>query len=640
MKHGANLLSPLFRKVSMNNSTLIQKLEQHAYALRIDSIRATTASKSGHPTSCLSAAELISTLFFHTLRFDSANPYAANNDRFILSKGHAIPVVYAAWKQLGIISDAELLSLRKVDSPLEGHPTPRFAYNEAATGSLGQGLGIGVGMALNARLQKNSYTTFVMMGDGEITEGSIWEAADLASHYKLTNLVGIIDCNHFGQSESTLNGHDAEKIAAKFTAFGWHSIVVDGHSIDAILNALDQRSTTHPTVIVAKTYKGYGLEAIENKNGFHGKPFKEDELASVFAALAKRFPAQAGASFSQPSLVNRTKEQSLHNATPKVDTDKLTALCSKNPTMAPRKAYGYALAHMGSSNEKLVVLDADVKNSTFSELFQDQHPDRFFQCFIAEQNMVSVATGLTLRGNIAFSATFGAFFTRAHDQIRMAAIGRVPLRLCGSHCGVSIGEDGPSQMALEDIAMMRSIPHSIVLYPSDGVSAYALTTLMTGYNEGISYLRTTRETLPTLYKPTDEFTIGGCKVLKESVHDKACIITAGITVHEALKAYETLKKRGILISIIDLYSVKPFDEETVCRVVHASNGAAIVVEDHYAQGGIGEAIASLCYNEGFDLEHLAVQELSRSGSPSELMALAGIDAAAIVACVETFVKKH
>ncbi len=623
------------------NPELITTLEQHAYTLRIDSIKATTASKSGHPTSCLSAADMIAALFFNTIRMDTSNPFAANNDRFIMSKGHAIPVVYAAWRQLGIISEEELLSLRQVTSPLEGHPTPRFAYNEAATGSLGQGLGIAVGMALNARLNKLDYTTFVMMGDGEIAEGSIWEAADLASHYKLTNLVGIVDSNHFGQSQSTLDGHNEQKIAGKFAAFGWHTIIINGHNMAEIVAALANRDTTKPTVIVAKTYKGYGLEELEDKNGFHGKPFKTEELSKIFATLAKRFPAAAKGSITVKPLVKRTLPLQVANTTPAINQEKLRGLCIKNNTMAPRKAYGYALAHLGASLQKLVVLDADVKNSTFGELFEDEHAERFFQCFVAEQNMISVATGLALRGNIPFAATFGAFFTRAHDQIRMAAIGKVPLRLCGSHCGVSIGEDGPSQMALEDIAMMRALPNSIVLYPSDAVSAYALTTLMAGYNTGISYLRTTRESLPMLYQSTESFEIGGCKVLKESAHDKVCIIAAGITVHEALKAYDILRnKHGIFISIIDLYSVKPFDEETVSRVVHASGGTVIVVEDHYAEGGIGEAIATLCYNEAFDMEFLAVTEVSRSGKPDELLRLANIDTQAIVDSVKRLVKKQ
>ncbi len=615
---------------------VIASLEAHALGLRIDSARATTASKSGHPTSCFSAADIISTLFFHTMHFDATNPKNPTNDRFIMSKGHAIPVVYAAYKQLGVITDAQLMSLRKVDSILEGHPTPRFAYNEAATGSLGQGLSIGIGVTLQARLDNEYFKTFVMLGDGEIAEGSVWEAAAFAGYNNLENLIAIVDCNRLGQSDHTSDQHDIKSIARKFAAFGWHTITIDGHNIPVILDALAE-ATSHkgsPIAIIAKTFKGHGLESIQNKLGFHGKPFTEQELIITIEALKLSFSRAA------------SQLEKLNQHIPVVTTKIPTPVYPKNTTnlsndaardqfalgksMAPRKAYGYALTALGS-NKAVVVLDADVKNSTFSEIFETSYPDRFFQCFIAEQNMVSIATGLISHGKIAFAATFGAFFTRAHDQIRMASIGRIPLRLCGSHCGVSIGEDGPSQMALEDIAMMRCIPNSVVLYPSDAVSAYALTCAMANYYDGISYLRATRESLPVLYEENEAFPIGGCKVLKQSANDKLCIVTAGITLHEALKAHAQLAKDGISVAIIDLYSIKPLDGTTVAKVAALANGKILTVEDHYLEGGLGEAVKTALPAGNFSVEHLAVKDLSRSGKPYELLNLAGIDSAHIIA---------
>lgn len=622
---------------------VIAMLEARALGLRIDSARATTASKSGHPTSCFSAADIIAGLFFHTMHFDIANPKNPTNDRFIMSKGHAIPVVYAAYKQLGVITDEELMSLRAVTSRLEGHPTPRFAYNEAATGSLGQGLAIGIGAALQARLDNLYFKTFVMLGDGEIAEGSVWEAAEFAGYNNLENLIAIVDCNRLGQSDHTIAQHDIERIARKFAAFGWHTITIDGHSMPIILDALAE-ATAHkgmPTVIVAKTMKGYGLDSLQNKIGFHGKPFTEQELGATIDALKTKFSKATNQLIAleqqQPSVVPHIQEPAMISITLDLNSDVAKEHFALGKLMAPRKAYGYALVALGKASRDVVVVDADVKNSTFADLFEKEHADRFIQSFIAEQNMVSIATGLISRGKIAFAATFGAFFTRAHDQIRMAGIGRVPLRLCGSHCGVSIGEDGPSQMALEDLAMMRSIPHSIVLYPSDGVSAYALTTEMANYTAGISYLRTTRENLPILYKENEAFPIGGCKVLKQSSNDQLCIVAAGITLHEALKAYAKLASEGINIAIIDLYSIKPLDAATLSKVATQAGGKILTVEDHYLEGGLGEAVKAALAHESFKVESLAVTDFSRSGKPHELLALAGIDATHITAAVHKMV---
>ena len=635
----------------MANNEKIPFLQNVALNLRIDSIRATTASGSGHPTTCLSAADLIAALYFHVMQFDVNDPHNENNDRFILSKGHGIPVVYAAYKQLGVITDEQLMDLRKFDSPLEGHPTPRFEYNEAATGSLGQGLAIACGMALNAKKDKKSYKTYVMLGDGEIAEGSVWEAAEFAAYYQLDNLVGIIDLNRFGQSGESLYDHRVETVIKRFDAFGWHAVAVDGHNMDEIVATFEKIKavSAKPVMIVAKTFKGYGLKDVENKNGYHGKPFKKEELDRVVEELKVRFADAAAVRTSRYIPLRGTLEANGKetNRTPiaiDLTTDANTARFDIDQKMPTRKAYGYALAALGRESTAVYALDGDVKNSTYSDIFEKECPERFVQCFIAEQTMVGVATGLQARGKIPFAATFGAFFTRAHDQIRMASVGRNALRLCGSHCGVSIGQDGPSQMALEDIAMMRAIPDSIVLYPSDAVSAFKLTECMANYHDGISFLRTTRSATSILYDKKEEFKVGGCKVLKQSDNDSACIVAAGITLHEALKAYEQLKEKGVHVSVIDAYSVKPLDAETIIDVAKKSGNRVITVEDHYIQGGLGEAVthalstspfalSERSESNGFRVETLAVTQISRSGTPEKLMRYAGINAEGIVKLV-------
>ncbi len=612
-------------------------LKHQALNIRIDSIRATTASKSGHPTSCLSAADIISVLFFHTLKHDLKNPKASNNDRFILSKGHAIPMVYAAYKHLGVISDEELMSLRKFDSVLEGHPTPRFVHNEAATGSLGQGLAVAAGMALSAKHEKLNCRTYVMMGDAEIAEGSIWEAAELISHNKLDSVVGIVDANRLGQSQAVMHDHEVEKYARKFEAFGWQAFVIDGHNVEEIVETFEKTKTIKdkPCVLIAKTFKGYGLDDRENKNNYHGKPIKDDELEETLAHLKNRFSDAARYKPASPYIPilpegNNEKPEKHRPISIDIASDINTSVFDQNQKIATRKAYGYALAALGRANKEIFALDGDVKNSTFSEIFEQEFPERFVECFVAEQNMIGVSTGLQARGKIPFAATFAAFFTRAHDQIRMASIGRNALRLCGSHAGVSIGEDGPSQMGLEDLCMMRAIPDSIVLYPSDGVSTYKLTELMANYHEGVSYMRTTRSTTPMLYDKDEHFEVGGCKVLRQSKDDKLCLVGAGITLHNALQAYELLKDQGIAVSVIDLYSIKPLDTKTLKTVANASNNTILTVEDHYLEGGIGEAIARAVINDGIRVKNLYVSSLSRSGTPDELMQYAGIDAQSIV----------
>lgn len=621
---------------------IINYLNHIALNLRINAIKATTASKSGHPTSCMSAADVIAALFFHIMKHDINQPHGSNNDRFILSKGHAIPIVYAAYKELGIISEDELLTLRHFDSELEGHPTPRFSYNQGATGSLGQGLGIGVGMALHAKKRNLDFTTYVMMGDGEIAEGSIWEAAELASHYKLNNIVAIVDANRLAQSGTSIEDHDVEIYAQRFEAFGWETIIIDGHDMDAIISALETTRTS-PLAIIAKTYKGYGLEEIENKNGYHGKPFKQEEVYDVITILEHRFKdavSQKNALVTKPQIPQKSVDLSQvkpERITVNISDDKNTYLFQMEKSIATRHAFGYALSALGRASEKIMVIDADVKNSTYTDIFEKEFPDRFIQCYIAEQNMASVATGLEIHKNIPFFATFAAFITRAHDQIRMAGIGRNALRICGSHAGVSIGEDGPSQMGLEDLAMMRCIPNSIVLYPSDGVSTYKLTQLMANYHDGISYLRTTRAVTPMLYDKKEEFHVGGCKILRQSNNDLACIVAAGITLHEALKAHKLLAAEGVHVSVIDAYSIKPLDVETIKTVAKLSGNKIITVEDHYPQGGLGEAVAHGVINRGIIHKVLAVNQISRSGTPEMLMKHAEIDAESIVLAVQSII---
>lgn len=618
-------------------------LAHKALNIRIDSLRATTQAASGHPTSCLSSADIISVLFFHVLKYDYKNPKYHNNDRFILSKGHSVPVLYAALHQLGVITEQELLSYRRIDSDFEGHPTPRLAYNEAATGSLGQGLAVGLGMALNARYEGLSYRTYVMIGDGEQAEGSVWEAAELAAYYRVDNLVGILDCNRLGQSDTALHDHNVERYAQKFQAFGWKTFVIDGHNLAEIVETFKhiEQVKDQPTMIIAKTVKGYGIEQAENKLGYHGKPFKKDELVEIIKQMRQRFgfaeeqPEHNAPPYQLPVMMEQKSSCMQDNITLDITADPAYAFFAQGKKISTRKAFGHALAHLGSTCDRVFALDADVKNSTYTEFLEQEKPHQFIQCFIAEQNMVSVSTGLALRGKIPFASTFACFFARCYDQVRMAGIGRVPLRLCGSHSGVSIGQDGPSQMGLEDLAMMRAIPQSIVLWPSDGISTYKLVEQMANYNDGVSYMKSTRADTPILYDIGQEFPIGGSKVLRSSGNDQVCIVTAGITVHEALAAYEQLDQEGIKVSLVDLYSIKPLDVKSLLSVAATSNNTILTVEDHYQEGGLGEAVVSALRNTGIKIQSLAVQKLPRSGSPEELMKFEGIDAEHIVKAVKT-----
>jgi transketolase len=614
-------------------TTPVPALRNIATELRIDSILATTEAGSGHPTSCMSAAEIVATLFFGEMRFDPKNPQNPDNDRFILSKGHAAPVLYAAWAEAGLFPRDELLKLRRIDSDLEGHPTPRLSFVDVATGSLGQGICAAIGTALNARRIQSDYRTYVLLGDGEMAEGSVWEAANVALHYRLDNLCGIVDVNGLGQSQQTQFDHRMDEMAARWNAFGWHTLIVDGHDIMALLHAFAaaRAAKGHPTMILARTIKGKGVAAIEGKDGWHGKPFKKgDETDRAIAEVKTQLVAGVARPVIQPPPAKARTP-----VTP--DLAKFRPPVYKSgEQVATREAWGSALAALGDVDPRVVTLDADVKNSTFSERFEKAHPDRFFQAFIAEQVMVGAAMGLAARGAISFACTFACFLARAYDFIRMAGIsnakGQLNVKLTGSHAGVSIGEDGPSQMALEDLAMMRAVPNCTVLYPCDAVSAERLVVEMAEH-PGLAYMRTSRPKTDVIYTSGDRFPIGGSKVLHESAVDVATVVAAGVTVFEARKAYEQLKAEGTAIRVIDAYSVQPIDEATLVAAAKATNGVLITVEDHYAAGGLGDAVSQAVAPAGFTVQRLAVRELPRSGLASELLDRYGISARHIVEAV-------
>ena len=614
----------------VQTSARVPALMNIATRLRIDSVRATSEAGSGHPTTCCSAAEIVAALFFSEMRYDPRDPQNPDNDRFVLSKGHAAPILYAAWAEAGFLKREDLLTLRRIDSDLEGHPTPRLPFADVATGSLGQGLCAGVGIALNARRITSDYRTYVLLGDGETAEGSVWEAADVGAFDKLDSLCGITDVNALGQAGPTQWQHDMDALAARWRAFGWHAIVVDGHDLANILYALDEarRTKGRPTMILAKTLKGKGISFIEGKNGWHGKPLKKgEELDKALAELeAQLVPEDQPAPRPQPPVA--AKRPAVRNGTVGASAYKL------GDGVATREAYGAAIARLGASDDRIVALDADVKNSTFSEKFEQQQPQRFYQAFIAEQAMIGAAMGLASRGAIPFPSTFAAFLTRAYDFIRMAAISNLNIKMAGSHAGVSIGEDGPSQMALEDLAMMRAQPNMTVLYPCDGVSTERLVELM-AYHPGPVYMRTSRPKTPVIYGPGETFEIGGLKVLRQSAGDEATVIGGGITVFEALKAHDELKKQGVSIRVIDLYSVQPIDSASLLRCARETKGKLITVEDHYAGGGIGDAVASAVAAEGFTVQRLAVSEIPRSGTPDQLVDRYGISARHIVAAVKS-----
>jgi transketolase len=600
-------------------------LQIAARNLRIHSLRSTAEAGSGHPTSCLSAADLVSAIFFHAMRFDPTDPSQPGNDRFVLSKGHAAPILYAALAEAGALPVEQLNTLRKFTSNLEGHPTPRLPWVGAATGSLGQGLSVGVGMALNGKyLDQLNYRVYVLLGDGEIAEGGVWEAAAMASHYHLDNLIGILDVNGLGQSQRTMYDHDVSTYQARFAAFGWHTRVIDGHNLEEILAALDgaQAVKDQPSMIVAKTLKGKGVSFLEDRDGWHGKPLKKgEELEKALQELPLNGNSQP-VRVARPAVAVRPSPLASSAVFP-------TPGYQLGEKVATRAAYGTALAKLGTVNPLVVALDGDTKNSTFAEKFMAAHPQRYFESYIAEQNMVGAAVGLATCSKIPFVSTFAAFLTRAFDHIRMAAISGVSIKYVGSHCGVSIGEDGPSQMGLEDLAMMRAVPHSTVLYPSDAVSAERLVAAAAAL-KGTTYIRTSRPATPVLYANTEEFPIGGSKVLRSSDSDRLTIVAAGVTLHEALSAYETLKATGINVRVIDAYSVKPIDTQGILRAAAQTRNTVLVVEDHYYDGGLGDAVLNAVAAHGVRVHKMAVTDVPRSGKPEELLDAYGISARRIV----------
>ena len=566
-------------------------------------------------------------LFFDEMRYNVENANDWSNDEFVLSKGHAAPILWAAYAEAGIISIKSLDNLRKITSVLEGHPTPRMKWVKAATGSLGQGLSVGIGLAAAIKQGKAPRRVYVLMGDGECAEGSVWEAANAAAHLKLKNLCAVVDVNRLGQSTTTMLEHNTRAYAQRFKAFGWNVIEVDGHNIKDILNAFSAaRKSEKPTALIARTIKGKGVSFLEDKNGWHGKPLSREDLQKAMEELGPMPEIETKKIVRRPGRIGGPKLNKRMNFK-KTDYKKNTAT---------RRAYGNALVNLGKINSAVVAIDGDVQNSTYVEDFFKAFPKRSYQMFIAEQNMVGMGIGMAAKGFIPFMATFAAFLTRAHDQIRMAAYSFSNLKLVGSHVGVSIGADGPSQMGLEDMALFRPIPNCAVLYPSDANSTEACVESMARY-KGLAYLRTTRPGTPLLYKKDEKFPVGGSKVIKRSSNDRAVILAAGITVFEALKAYEELKKEKINVRVIDAYSVKPFDSRSISRHAAQAGNKVVVVEDHFPGGGLGDAAASSLAGKA-EICHLAVYDLPRSGEPEELLEKYGISAAHIKKAVKSIIR--
>jgi transketolase len=604
----------------------IKELQKIATLIRYYSLIATTHAGSGHPTSAMSATDLMTGLFFGgAFRYDLDNPRHPNNDRIIFSKGHASPLFYSLWAAAGKLTEADMLTYRQFGSPLEGHPTVAFPYTEAATGSLGQGLSIGVGLALNAKyLDKLPYRSYVLLGDSEMAEGSQYEAVQLAVHYQLDNLVGVLDVNRLGQRGETMYGHDLMAYERRLAAFGWETILIDGHDFVEILAAFEKALTVtgKPVMIIAWTIKGKGVSFLEDRNGWHGKALSREQLAQALPELG---PVDKGV------RGKITRPQDLRPQ--EVQPQKVAQVSYElGASLATRKAYGNALKRLYPQYPRIVSLDGEVSNSTYAEIFKDAYPQRFFEMYIAEQNMVGAALGLACRGKLPFVSTFAAFLSRAFDQIRMSQYSDANLKFCGSHAGVSIGEDGPSQMGLEDLAMMRAVLNSVVLYPCDAVSTEKLVEAMAEY-QGIAYLRTTRMGTPVIYRGDEEFVIGGSKVLRQSPGDLATVIAAGVTVFEALKAYDELKKGGIAIRVIDLYSVKPVDAKTLMEAARATK-FLVTVEDHFPEGGLAEAVQSALAAQPTPVYSLAVRRKPKSGKPTELLDYEEISQNGIVSLIK------
>ncbi len=595
----------------------LPEIKPMADRLRRRSILMTTRSGSGHPTSCMSVAEIVATLFGRIMRYDPGNPVSKDSDQFILSKGHAAPVLYAAHVEVGTLSEDEAMTLREIDSRIEGHPTPRYPYVQVATGSLGQGLSAGCGMAVAMKKDGSDRRVFVLLGDGEVAEGAVWEAAGLAPYYDLTNLVAIVDVNRLGQSEATMLGHDCQAYADRFEAFGWEAVVVDGHDVEELDAALSKAGQTDkPLAVIAKTYKGEGVTFLKDKDGHHGKPLSEDEAEKAIAEL--------NIVEKEPPRIETREDEPVRLSAAGVEPPAY----EKGEVLATRQAYGRILAKLGRVCPEIIALDGDVKNSTFATDFLDEHPDRYIECFIAEQNMVGVAMGLAARGRVPFVSSFGAFLIRAADQIRMAGISGSNIKLCGSHAGVSIGADGPSQMALEELGLVRSIPGSVVVYPADAVATERLVAAVAEH-PGFAFTRTARPKVPVIYDNDEPFPLGELKVLGQTDDDVLTIAGAGVTLYEALAARDELADEGINVRVVDLYSVKPLPAPALAENARATGGTLLVVEDHYPAGGLGEACAAALAPEGVRVHSLAVNKLPRSGPGDDLLAYCGIDRAAI-----------
>ena len=594
--------------------------------LRVDSIRAAAVTKSGHPTSSMSAADLMAVLMSKYLHYDFDDPDNPNNDHLVFSKGHASPLLYSMYKAAGAITDEELLTFRVFGSRLQGHPTPAIPWVDVATGSLGQGLPYGVGIALaGKKLDRLPYRVWVLHGDSEVAEGSVWEAFEHAAFYGLDNLVAIFDVNKLGQRGETMHGWDLDSYANRARAFGWHAIEIDGHDFEEIDRALGDAAAqqNQPTAIIAHTHKGKGVKAVEDKEGWHGKALDNPGEAIAELGGERNITIQvAKPDTAEPHRFETTGLLEL----PTWDVGE---------EVATRRAYGDALAALGAARGDVVALDGEVSNSTYAELFRDAHPDRYFEMYIAEQQMVAAAVGLQVRNWVPFASTFAAFLSRAYDFIRMAAISQADIRLCGSHAGVSIGEDGPSQMALEDLAMMRAVHGSTVLYPCDANQTARLVAEMAD-REGIVFMRTTRAATPVVYGGGEEFPVGGSRVVRDG--SDVTIVAAGITLHEALQAADRLSAEGVDARVIDLYSVKPVDAETL-RAAAEETGRILTVEDHWPEGGIGDAVLEVLADieQPARLVRLAVRELPGSGKPAELLAAAGIDAAHIAEAARALV---
>ena len=610
----------------MPDAPKLEHLKKIATLMRYHILTMTTQAGSGHPTSSLSATELMAGLMFGGIfRYDLDNPKHPNNDRLIFSKGHASPLFYALWALAGKLTDAEIMTYRQFGSPLEGHPTMSFRYTEAATGSLGQGLSIGLGVALNAKYLDNlPYTTYVLLGDSEMAEGSQWETMQLAAHYKLDNLVGVLDVNRLGQRGETMYGHNLMAYEDRIASFGWETILVDGHSFPEILAAYGQAMnvTDKPVMIIAKTIKGKGVSFIEDKNGWHGKALNQEELKKALPELGPVDKTVRG-------QVRRPEDLKPAVVAPQAADP---PAYEPGTSLATRKAYGNALKRLYPQFPLLVSLDGEVSNSTYAEIFEDAYPQKFFEMYIAEQNMVGAGLGLATRGKIPFVSTFAAFFSRAFDQVRMSQYTEPNLKFCGSHAGVSIGEDGPSQMGLEDLAMFRAVLNSVVLYPGDAISTERLVEEALKHH-GIVYIRTTRMGTPIIYGPEEKFPIGGCKVLRKSATDVVTVIGAGVTLFEALAASDALQKEGINIRVIDLYSIKPVDAATLLDAAQATK-ALITVEDHYPEGGLGEAVRTALAPHPVPVYSLAVTKKPKSGKPGELLDFEDISRNAIVRLVK------